>query len=305
MISENPAYKTLRKMLEELESGVRFTKRLNGRCFSEAVFDDLENLVSMQGENAVSKLKLHRVDAQGGRLVNMPFTRRYPLAIAASVSLLIVAVYFSIRLFLPNQVHTQIGEYKVVELPDHSKITLNTSSSISYNPVSWYWSRVVNLEGEAFFEVEKGSDFLVNSKSGTVSVLGTSFNVRDREEEFEVSCKTGKVSVKAGAQEVVLMPDEIVEMNKLSGDLVKRIPEQTYVATWKDGYFHFDADNLTTVLNEFERQYGVNIELKSSEELVFTGYFKIKDLNNSLETVCSAFGLTYRQTGEGNSIIIE
>jgi ferric-dicitrate binding protein FerR (iron transport regulator) len=301
MITEKPAYKSLRKMLEELESGVRFTKRLKGRCFSEAVFDDLENLVPIQGGS--SNLRVHHVATDN--VVKMPFTRRYPLAIAASVSLLIVAVYFSIRLFLPNQVQTGIGEYKVVELPDHSKITLNAASSISYNPISWYWNRQVMMEGEAFFEVEKGSDFVVNTSRGTVSVLGTSFNILDRAENFEVSCKTGKVSVRTAKDEVFLLADEKVKINELNGKLVKSSPEHINVATWKEGYFHFDAENLNNVLREFERQYGVNIHLNKDEELLFTGYFEIKDLNNSLETVCSAFGLTYRQTEARDTIIIE
>ncbi len=301
MARENLAYKTIQRMLEELESGKQFTKRLNGRCFKEASFDDLETFLDKSDVEVLELSANYRSEA---KVISLPFTRRYPMAIAASISLLLVALYFSVRLFMPNLVETAQAQYKTVELPDHSKITLNADSKVKYNPISWYWDRKVQLEGEAFFEVEKGSDFVVSTKSGQVRVLGTSFNVKERENIFKVDCKTGRVEVEVQKQKVVLHKNESAQLNSLNGKLTKDEKENLYVATWKKGYFSFDAEKLDNVIEELERQYNVDIHLKTNEDFLFTGYFPIGNIDSSLETVCSAFGLKYSLPKDQNEAII-
>ena len=303
MSRENFAYKTVQKMLDEIESGRQFARGLKGRCFREAFFEDLEKLTLLNSAN-----RLLGTNSSGGRQIQLPVTRRYPMAIAASISLLLVALYFSIRLFLPNNIQTAQGEFKTIELPDHSRISLNAESSVSYNPVSWYWDRSVNLNGEAFFEVEKGSDFVVHTNSGEVRVLGTSFNVLQRKGRFKVDCKTGVVEVKSQGGKLTLTRDQSAHIDPLNGRLVRNEDKNNYVATWRKGYFNFDGERLENVIEEFERQYAVNIELKTNENYLFTGYFPISNLDSSLETVCSAFGLEYKiRTNSDNSreIIIQ
>lgn len=305
MARENLAYKTIQRMLEELESGKQFTRRLRGRCFKEASFDDLETFLS-KSDDEISVFSLN--SPKEAKLVSLPITRKYPMAIAASISLLLVALYFSIRLFIPNIVETGQAQYKSVELPDHSKITLNADSKVKYNPVSWYWDRRVSLEGEAFFEVEKGSDFIVSTKSGQVRVLGTSFNVKERENLFRVDCKTGTVEVSVETQKVILQKNESADLNVLNNKLAKVEKANKYVATWKKGYFNFDAESLENVVAEMERQYNINIDLKTNKNYLFTGYFPKGNVENSLETVCSALGLEYRMPNELNettAIIIQ
>ncbi|MEQ8359947.1 MAG: FecR domain-containing protein [Cytophagales bacterium] len=290
MAKESLAYKTVQKMLEELESGKQFTKRLRGRCFKEASFDELEFFLS---KSDAEILEYESKKSGSGRVVSLPFVRKYPMAIAASISLLLVALYFSVRLFIPNEVITQLAQYKTVELPDHSKITLNADSKVEYNPVSWYWDRRVSLEGEAYFEVEKGSDFIVSTKSGKVRVLGTSFNVKDRANQFRVDCKTGKVEVAVDDQKIILVKNESAELNVLNNNLAKIINKNNYVATWKKGYFSFDSESLASVIEELERQYNIEIDLRAEKDYLFTGYFPISNIDSSLETVCSALGLSY------------
>ncbi len=298
MIRENFTYKTIQKMIEQIENGRQFASPLKGRCFKEAFFDDLENLIDFNNSGQ-----------RKSKVIHLPFTRRYPLAIAASISLLVVALYFSVRLILPNEIQTAYGEFKIIDLPDHSTITLNAKSEVVYNPISWYWDRKVLLAGEAFFEVEKGSDFIVETNVGAVRVLGTSFNVRQRENDFEVKCKTGLVEVNVNDHQVLLQANERVALNGLNGQLEKDLAKVEYISTWKEGYFNFDAEPLDRVIEELEIQYGVSINFAANnEDLLFTGYFPVKDLDNSLKTICTSFGLSYKiMPGEDNSteIIIE
>ena len=99
---------------------------------------------------------------------------------------------------------------QTVILPDGSIAQLNGSSTLKYHPYWWNISRNISLEGEAFFEVAKGSKFSVESKNGTTSVLGTSFNIYARSNQYEVVCVTGKVWVENATGEVstIITPNQ-------------------------------------------------------------------------------------------------
>lgn len=291
--SKLPTYKNIRKMLEEVDSGKQFARGLIGRCFVEASFDDLEQILEKQSPNTNAKVR------------TLSLYKRYPLAVAASISLILVAAFIGFRLVIPNTFQTAYGENKQIELPDNSLVTLNANSSVKYNPISWYWNRSLEMKGEAFFDVEKGSTFTVNTENGKVEVLGTSFNVEDRNNKYAVYCKTGKVSVNYGQDQVILEPQEKVEL--LNNALVKSTADKEEdKLAWKSGYFYFDASNLNEIALELENQYGINVVLDTKEEYLFTGTFPIKNSINSLETVCSALGLKYKASdvNESNHIII-
>jgi ferric-dicitrate binding protein FerR (iron transport regulator) len=88
-----------------------------------------------------------------------------------------------------------VGSHLAVVLPDGSKVELNSESDLSFHRYRWLLQRRVNLRGEAFFEVAKGKRFDVVSDVATTSVVGTSFNVLARAENYTVTCLTGKVAV--------------------------------------------------------------------------------------------------------------
>ena len=66
--------------------------------------------------------------------------------------------------------------------------------------------RDLTLEGEAYFKVQKGQTFSVNTTDGVVKVLGTHFNVKQRNNYFEVNCYEGLVSVTYNNETVKLPP---------------------------------------------------------------------------------------------------
>ena len=83
-------------------------------------------------------------------------------------------------------------------------------------------------------------NFLVKTELGTVRVLGTSFNVYEREGNFEVQCLTGKVEVsnQDQSEKVILTPGEVVSLNK-QGKLTKEASEIPTFATWRDYKFTY------------------------------------------------------------------
>src|SRR5690606_22489623 len=102
------------------------------------------------------------------------------------------------------------GEKTEFLLPDNSKVVLNSDSEAEYKSWNWNKKRSVELKGEAFFKVAKGKTFDVNTSLGKVTVVGTQFNVKARDNRFDVTCFEGKVKVTYKNEEVFLTPGESV-----------------------------------------------------------------------------------------------
>jgi transmembrane sensor len=220
------------------------------------------------------------------------------MSIAASITLIAV-VFFG---FGPTTISTQLGETSVYVLPDNSTVTLNADSKISFNKIKWFFNREVALEGEAFFKVTKGSDFTVTSEKGRVTVLGTTFNVNARPGTYEVSCFTGKVSVIAGDESIILTKGLHTRLEE-SG-LSNAQPFDTEKSTWREGDFYFESARLADVINELERQFGVEIDFEGDSARTYTGYFSNKNLDAALAMVFKPMALTYT-IQKDNKIVVK
>ena len=84
------------------------------------------------------------------------------------------------------------------ELPDGSKVKLMGNSFLSYNRVTWFWERKLQLLGKALFKVTPGKTFTVQTEAGDVSVLGTKFLVVQQGKKMLVNCEEGSESCDAG-----------------------------------------------------------------------------------------------------------
>ncbi|MCJ7821167.1 MAG: FecR family protein [Bacteroidales bacterium] len=111
------------------------------------------------------------------------------IAIAAGIALLMgVSALFN---FYTKTVNVPAGQHSEIYLPDNSKVSLNAQSTISYKPLMWRFARTVEFEGEACFDVVKGNQFEVISARGKTVVLGTTFNIYSRNNDYQVTCITG------------------------------------------------------------------------------------------------------------------
>lgn len=238
-----------------------------------------------------------------GRSLTFNFSATH-WAVAASIALLIAATSF-LR-FYSVDVRTEAGQHLVVELPDRSIVNLNAQSSIKYHPYWWNVSRMVTLDGEAFFEVQKGKKFIVKSSKGSTQVLGTSFNIFSRDEVYKVTCVTGSVKVSSKAGFVaVLKPNSKAEI-QADGKIDVQENIQTYPEiSWKKNIFLFTASPAGKVFKEIERQYGIHIETKIDDYSLYTGNFtKDQNVEEILEYVCPALGLRYIRKSAGEYLVI-
>ncbi|MFC3199872.1 FecR family protein [Parapedobacter deserti] len=156
------------------------------------------------------------------------------------------------------------GTYQVT-LPDGSRVWLNAASTLKYPSRFDGAERVVELDGEGYFEVEKDSrrPFRVVNERQEVVVLGTAFNIasyRD-EEETRTTLVEGKVSVSSNLfgepVSVVLSPSEQARL--VGGRLTKNMADVTTDVAWRDGLFAFRSEKLGDIMRQVARWYDVEV----------------------------------------------
>lgn len=155
------------------------------------------------------------------------------------------------------------GQYHV-ELPDGSHVWLNAASKLSYPTRFDGHNRVVELEGEAYFEVAKQArPFLVKTNSQTIRVLGTQFNVSAYADDGQTvtTLVKGSVNVSLMGQrtEISLMPGEqsVVKnqsIHKAKVDVVQFI-------NWKSGHFSFRETEMHQVMRQLSRWYNITVDI--------------------------------------------
>ena len=159
------------------------------------------------------------------------------------------------------------GQFSLT-LPDGSQVWLNNASSLRY-PVSFTGdSREVELTGEAYFEIVKDAShpFRVaihrGTRTSTVEVLGTSFNVMayDDENAERTTLEEGSVRFVHDGASVLLKPEEQSVLDELGGLKTLRNVNVAEITAWKNGYFHFDHSSLETTMRQIARWYDVDVE---------------------------------------------
>ncbi len=217
----------------------------------------------------------------------------------------ILAICFSLYYYtttLDTTVSTEFAQKTTIELPDASMVSLNAKSLLAFNKKSWKDERNVELEGEAFFKVSKGSSFNVITKSGTVTVYGTQFNVKQRDHYFEVICYEGLVGVTYNSLETKLKPGDSFLI--IDGKIIAKEKENSLTPSWLNNESQFKSLPYKTVLAEFERQYGVKISTQHIDtEQLFTGNFTHNNIDIALKSMTLPLHVTYSKTN--NTIIIK
>lgn len=269
--------------------------------------DDHSELMKLQ--QALQGFKAPRVDVETAyrtiqtakKDTSKPTSWFKPLLKIAAI----LVIGFGIYMFatLPNLtiIETVAANKKIVELPDASTATLNAVSSVSFNKKAWDKKREINLEGEAYFKVAKGATFSVITDEGTVSVLGTQFNVKQRNDLLEVFCYEGSVKVAYLQKEIVLTPGQRFLL--LDGKEFHNEKENAKDPSWIHNESSFKSLPLQEVIQEFERQYDVKVDAsKIDTSQVFTGSFTHTDINLALKAITLPSQLKYQK--KQNSIIL-
>jgi transmembrane sensor len=267
-------------------------KNLEEYTFLTALTKDLKEAklqFNYNEELAFSKLKDKIAIKKGKKtkIVSLKFITKIASIFVLGISILF---YFTNK----KTITTQIGETKVYILPDSSRVTVDALSNIKLKRFNW--DRNIALNGEAYFEVKKGKKFIVNTKQGSIRVLGTKFNIIERKDYFEIICYEGSVLVTANNKEKILKPGEsylviekkIIETKKL----------QKNISNWINNKSFFRKTPIKYVLKEFERHYNIKIIANFNTNELFTGSFIHDNKKLALKTITLPLNLNISSTNK-------
>lgn len=163
-----------------------------------------------------------------------------------------------------NTISTPRGGQYQVSLPDGTKVWLNAATTLKYPYAFAKKERVVELNGEAYFEVSKDHTrpFKVKTDAQTVEVLGTHFNINAYKDEalVKTTLLEGVVKVSNASGTVNLHPGEQSKLNISTAKLT--LNQQVDIdkeMAWKNNIFSFDDDDLQSIMRQISRWYDVDV----------------------------------------------
>lgn len=295
-LCENEEYA---KKLFELEQLWSLKKEIQ---FSEPQYIDQAYIRFLDSIDGIEKTKKKR-----------KLTRKKQVLISTVLSLaaaIFILFFLSIKLYqtIPapsvafNVVEVPVGQRVHLTLSDGTKVWLNAESKLTYPSQFSSENRVVNLEGEGYFEVAHNPEtpFIVETSPVELNVLGTIFTIRAYpEEEVTVTLSEGKVELfSKGLSLCTLNPKEqaVYSIDKKSIHLKKNIDTQAYHG-WMNGEFVFTKQSLKTIAHAMKHQFGVEIIITDAElaaDLFTCRAAAGANLENILDLLQATRRLTYK-----------
>lgn len=233
----------------------------------------------------------------------------------AAIILLCFAAYLLFQLTANSvkEIHLVASENVLFDtLSDHSIIALNKNSRLSFPEKFEGSKRLVQLNGEAFFDVQPNPQkaFIVKVNGAEIRVLGTSFLVQafDSLDYVKVSVKEGRVKVASEIDSIVLSAGQSIRLNKISKNLEEVKAYQSSEIYWMTNTLLFQDQGLAEVFESLEKHFKIRIEAKNEKILNcrLTAKFEDKSIDRIFEIIAASFELTieiennkYILSGEG------
>jgi ferric-dicitrate binding protein FerR (iron transport regulator) len=230
---------------------------------------------------------LKKIEQQESKpVLRINWFRAAGISAAATVAILLAFYFFTATVTISADEEGTL----VHRMPDNSRFVLQNGSVAEYG--KYINKRQVALEGEAYFEVEKGDGFAVKTDNGIVRVLGTRFLVSDNNNRLNVKCYQGKVETEFKNSSWMLEPgmqfagDES-SANKSQFENPVQFPD---FALFAKG---FSNAPLTEVVKSIEEFFKVQIDLQPGISKTFSGTIQTGNLESALQIVCESLQLKY------------
>jgi ferric-dicitrate binding protein FerR (iron transport regulator) len=249
-------------------------------------------------ENAAWKRLQNRIQEKDIPVHNLKKTSFNWLQIAASVLLISTLGWLSYSYFENKSASTLITIQATNTtlndtLPDGTTITLNKNSSLTFTQKFTGNTRPVTLKGEAFFDVshDKTKPFIITINDVTVQVVGTSFNVKNKNGKTTVDVETGIVKVSKNKDQVELRHGEKVIISDQDLKLLKSISKGRLYNYYRNKELVCDQTPLQELVEALNEIYNVNIIIKNPElqEKPITTIFKDQSMDQILEVIQETF----------------
>lgn len=219
----------------------------------------------------------------------------------AAVFLLVlsVAAFFFYRSRPPELVLVKLlptDSARMITLPDSSLVWLGPGSELQYHQQMEKDGRAAWIKGTGYFDVktqQADNAFIVHTQRMEVTVLGTSFIVREDERRSSVVVSTGAVKVNAPQQSLTLHPNERWLLE--AGRSRKEPVNAALYAAWKEDDPYFENTSLTEVAEMLSVIYGYDITIEKPEQLkgqTFSGRIALKDRPELWNTLSIMYNVT-------------
>ena len=202
---------------------------------------------------------------------------------------------------------TVYGKTKKVALSDGSEVILNANSKMRLaKDLDATGMREIWLDGEAFFNVahQNGKPFIVHTPKGDVRVLGTSFNVAQRQTDFEVTLVEGKIQLQLPNQtKINLQPGEQARISNQTVDVIKVDTDAT--AAWRNNQMNFKNVPISRIITQIENDFGwsIKVENKALLERKVNAQIPKNDPLLLFEALAAIYDLTIEKVADGQYII--
>lgn len=245
--------------------------------------------------------------------------RRFKIRKWLQVAAVLIAVFstsFSIYLVktkdnLSDTVLTvEKGQKASIILPDGTKAWLNSGTTVTYGSQFNSSQRLVQLDGEAYFEVahNKKSPFVVDCNGLKVKALGTAFNIKayKTEETIQTALVNGKVEISDNIKKVILIPNQRLAYNRSNHKMQKSDEEDCErFSQWRNNQLFFESQAFADIVQTLERSYNVKFVFKSEslKKYKYTGTVG----NTSIDSMLQLFSMTspLQYQVEGNTIYLD
>jgi ferric-dicitrate binding protein FerR (iron transport regulator) len=230
------------------------------------------------------------------------------LRIAASLLLISAIGYFAYNQFWKTNIINNNSLVTLTQhLPDGSSVTLNSNSQISYPNHFRGGQRLVQLSGEGFFKItpNKTKPFIIKINAVTVSVVGTSFNVKNIKGKTEVIVETGLVSVNSHGTAALLHPGQKVIVDEHINNLVVQETKGSLYNYYITKALICDRTSLYELVDKLNQVYGSHIQIanKQLHNLPITTTFKGQTLQQVLNVIAETFKI--KVESKGNVILLK
>lgn len=251
------------------------------------------------------------------RSLTLGFVREFS-KVAAIIVVAIVTTLFIQKLnqnkniILSQTIEVPQGQYVHLTLSDGTKVSLNSKSKLIFPTAFSDDSRVVELDGEGYFEVAHNArkPFHVRTHTCDIKVLGTKFNVLAYKASkiFETSLVQGSVEVKnlKSNERQLLVPNEKVVLcnNKLQVSMMNNTDE----LLWRKGILVFKNKPLSEIFDKLSYYYDIHIVVKDKSILgrACTGKFRQKDgIDHVMRVLQKSNGFEFKRNDSANEILIQ
>jgi transmembrane sensor len=197
------------------------------------------------------------------------------------------------------------GGRQTVTLTDGSRVELNTDSAVRTHISRWRRS-VELVRGEVYFNVTHDADrpFIVHAAGGSITDIGTAFEVYRQPEKVLVAVEEGSVRVEAKETHDLVAGQQIA-FAPLGDFLPKPTEDIASLTAWRDGRVVFRDRPLDEVLSEIGRYHDTAIRVLDpmQRSLRVTGVFRTADLNAILDTIAMTLPIKVERSNDHEIVL--